>query len=331
MNAILNYKKTIMGFAAIWVLLLHYLDELYIEIHLPVVTRIFSIGYVGVEIFLFLSGAGLYYSLCHNSDIKSFYKKRIVRTVIPWLLISFPYWLLNTIIADHDSIGVFLLNFTGISFWTNNIHTVWYCAFITALYAVYPIVFCVQRKKFSIWPVMAAVLIINFALFFLNPLYYGTIEEALTRIPIFLLGSYYAERIMNHKSIKFFYWYSAIGFILFIISFFIQLEPDVEILFRRYFAGGFVIAVLCILVYLFGKTSTTFPLLDFFGGISLEVYLISVLLRNIITRLCIGENTGIPGKWIIVGASCAIIITLSKAFSVLYFEAVNVVKRKMLK
>lgn len=323
MKTMLDYKKTLMGFATIWLLLLHYYDQLYSEIHLPVLTQIASIGYVGVEIFLFLSGAGLYYSLCNNPDIKGFYTKRIVRTVIPWLLISFPYWILKTIIADQESWGVFLINLTGISFWTRNIHSVWYCAFIVLLYVVYPAIFKVQSKKYSIWPVMAAVLAVNFCLFYLKPDYYRTVEIALTRIPVFLIGSYYAEQMKKRKALTFFYWYSAIGTIFYILSFAIQLTPDVETLCRRYFAGGFAVAVMLVVVHFWGKTSNKHEILVLFGGISLEVYLISVLLRNIITRLGIGSNSGIFGKWLIVITTCTAIILLSKLFCILYTKVVN--------
>lgn len=327
MNSMLDYKKTLMGFATIWLLFLHYYDQLYSEIHLPALTQIASIGYVGVEIFLFLSGAGLYYSLCNNPDIKDFYTKRIVRTVIPWLLISFPYWILKTIIADHESWGVFLMNLTGISFWTSNIHSVWYCAFIVLLYAVYPAVFKVQSKKYSIWPVMAAVLASNFFLFFLKPDYYRTIEIALTRIPIFLIGSYYAEQIKKRKPLTFFYWYSALGAVFYILSFALQLAPDLETLCRRYFAGGFALAVMLVAVSAFSKITSKHRILDFFGEISLEVYLISVLLRNIITRLEIGSNSGIFGKWLIVITACTAIIVSSRVFSILYTRVVNSCKR----
>ena len=323
MKAILHYKKALMGFATIWVLFLHYYDQLYSEIHLPVITQIASIGYVGVEIFLFLSGAGLYYSLSHNSDLKSFYVKRIVRTVLPWLIISFPYWILKTIIADQESWGVFLLNLTGISFWTNNIHTVWYCAFVVVLYAFYPIVFRIQSKKYSVWPIMAIVLVFNFSLFILNPVYYRTIEVALTRIPIFLLGSYYAEQIMKERSLKFFYGYGVTCTVLYLLSFCIKLEPDLERLCRRYFAGGFVVVVMLLAVTAWEQSSNEHKILDFFGDISLEIYLISVLLRNIITRLGIDDNCGTLGKFLIVIAACIAIIVLSKLFSIFYTKAVN--------
>lgn len=323
MNSMLDYKKTLMGFATIWLLFLHYYDQLYSEIHLPALTQIASIGYVGVEIFLFLSGAGLYYSLCNNPDIKDFYTKRIVRTVIPWLLISFPYWILKTVIADHESWGVFLMNLTGISFWTSNIHSVWYCAFIVLLYAVYPAVFKIQSKRYSIWPVMATVLAFNFYLFFLKSNYYRTIEIALTRIPVFLIGSYYAEQMKKRKSLTFFYRYGALGTIFYILSFAIQLALDLETLCRRYFAGGFAVAVMLVIVYFWKKKSNKHEILDFFGGISLEIYLISVLLRNIITRLEIGSNSGIFGKWLIVLTACTAIIILSKIFSIFYTKVVN--------
>lgn len=38
-------------------------------------------GAMGVDIFLFLSGLGLFYSFRKNPDIKAFYKKRLIRII----------------------------------------------------------------------------------------------------------------------------------------------------------------------------------------------------------------------------------------------------------
>ena len=324
---ILDYKKQLMGVATVWVLLLHYYDQLYAAIHLPVITQISSIGYVGVEIFLFLSGAGLYYSLSRECNICLFYKKRILRTIAPWMLISFPYWILKTLIADGDSIKTFIMNLSGLSFWTRNIHTVWYCAFITVLYLLYPLVFFIQKHRCSIWPVIVVAVVFNFGLYAFFPAYYRSIEIALTRTSVFLLGSYYAETTKKNKSYTFVYWYGAVGFLFYLISFILPLESDVERLCRRYFAGGFVVIIMLVLVNWWTKKGSQHRVFGFFGEISLEVYLISVLFRNILTHFDIGTNNGIWIKWLIVVGACFFIICISKLFNAYYSKLINKMHR----
>ena len=53
-----SYRGALMGVAIIWVMLYHLGD-----IDVSVISVIFGVGYGGVDIFLFLSGFGLYFSL----------------------------------------------------------------------------------------------------------------------------------------------------------------------------------------------------------------------------------------------------------------------------
>ena len=136
-----QYRKELMGIAMIWVMIFHSYTGILRKLHIPVLYQICRHGNLGVEIFLLLSGFGLYYSLSKNDQVLPFYKRRLVRVVLPWLILSCPYWIVKSILVDKDSIGIFFLNWFGLSFWTEGITTVWYIAFIILLYAIYPFVF----------------------------------------------------------------------------------------------------------------------------------------------------------------------------------------------
>lgn len=76
-----------MGFISLWIILYH------TGMSLPsVLGSVKTQGFGGTDVFLFLSGFGLYYSLKKNDDIMPFYKRRIRRVMpayIPFLLASY--------------------------------------------------------------------------------------------------------------------------------------------------------------------------------------------------------------------------------------------------
>ena len=162
-SLITKYRGQIMGFAAIIVVLLHFFVELYSDFRFPIVTTILKRGNIGVDIFLFVSGMGLFFSMTKDSNTLSFYQKRIRRVIIPALIISLPYWLLVGILVNKDTVGMFLLNWTGLSLWTHGITTIWYVSLIMLLYLVYPLIFAIQRKHSVI--IIIIVTIITFLIF----------------------------------------------------------------------------------------------------------------------------------------------------------------------
>ena len=61
-----KYRTELMGIATLWVMLFHYGN-----INIPIIDNLRIIGYGGVDIFLFLSGIGLSFSI--KGGVKSFY------------------------------------------------------------------------------------------------------------------------------------------------------------------------------------------------------------------------------------------------------------------
>ena len=78
-----KYRTQLMGLAMLLILIFHTgIDVKSVN----VIRSIKDIGDVGVDIFLLLSGIGLYFSYSKNNDKKYFYKKRVLRilpTFIP--------------------------------------------------------------------------------------------------------------------------------------------------------------------------------------------------------------------------------------------------------
>lgn len=84
-----KYRTKLMGIAIIWIMLYHGNEiGMILPEPLEIINFVLEKGRGGVEIFLFLSGLGLYYSYSKNPDMKRFYRRRIVRVIFPYLLIS---------------------------------------------------------------------------------------------------------------------------------------------------------------------------------------------------------------------------------------------------
>lgn len=75
-----KYRTVIMGFAALWILYFHSYALIFKSIPIlgEIEEFIRKIGFCGVDIFFFLSGIGLTFSIKKYS-IKEFYYKRIKR------------------------------------------------------------------------------------------------------------------------------------------------------------------------------------------------------------------------------------------------------------
>lgn len=72
LSLLFKYRKFLMGFAALWILMTHEWQIVTNETSFFFVTENFikRIGFCGVDIFLLLSGMGLYYSLEKKSCFK---------------------------------------------------------------------------------------------------------------------------------------------------------------------------------------------------------------------------------------------------------------------
>lgn len=80
-----------MGFATVCILLCH--AKLHSVIMLDILLKIMALGQDGVQIFLFLSGIGIYFSISslqNNINLWAWYKKRFLRLFLSYLIIYTP-------------------------------------------------------------------------------------------------------------------------------------------------------------------------------------------------------------------------------------------------
>lgn len=130
-----KYRGCLMGFAALWILIFHQWTVLFKPVGVFVLeTFIKRIGFCGVDIFLFLSGMGLYFSIQSHS-ILQFYYRRIRRLIIPVLAVG-----LFSCVVDNWTFLDLIKNVFGINFYAEDIYTfLWFVPAIATLYFFFPL------------------------------------------------------------------------------------------------------------------------------------------------------------------------------------------------
>ena len=98
-------------------------------------------GNVGVDIFLFLSGVGLWFAWTKTPSVSHFYRRRLIRILPTWLICSTAFYLPDYLGAQRfsknvvDLLGDITINW---DFWLHDELTFWYVPAIMLLYLIAP-------------------------------------------------------------------------------------------------------------------------------------------------------------------------------------------------
>lgn len=145
--------------------------------------RFFGSG--AVDIFLLLSGMGLWFSFSKNGNVLSFWKKRLLRLLPPLLPI-----LLVCAVFTADGAVDFLMKLSLVDLWVTGDRTFWYFSLLVLLYLFFPFIFKTV-KKWGVRAVLAAAVLtagISVLLYFVFPTVFSHVEIALLRVPVFFFG-----------------------------------------------------------------------------------------------------------------------------------------------
>lgn len=113
-GALSKYRGFLMGFAILWVMYFH----IPLKFATEVGWFIHRIGFYGVDIFLFLSGLGVYYSLTKRPNVLGFYKARLVRILPAYIIVACASYCLLRL--DRASALDFFYYISGIGYWTRH-------------------------------------------------------------------------------------------------------------------------------------------------------------------------------------------------------------------
>ncbi len=185
------WRDPIKGIAILWICFFHARFNLD---HIPVISSIHQVGYLGTDILVFLSGFGLYYSLQRPQTLKEYYTRRFKRLLptylsiaLLWCIVMVPLLDLSTVQAIRSVVGTF----TMMGFIAQTPRYInWYLSFLLISIVIAPIIHSFlsnARKPLLTW------MLLVFAAGVIGLCYVAHNQLIMySRLPIFVLGMGFA-------------------------------------------------------------------------------------------------------------------------------------------
>ena len=199
-------RELIFGISTCWLMLFHssnidfHKAEWIPEVISSGLNYIKCSGNIGVDIFLILSGIGLFYSFSCDDNIKAFYLRRAKR-ILPAVLICSSLWFG---IANVGSLKEYLIyvNLGGVFVYGESYF--WYFSLLIVLYFLYPLGWKLIHRFNNGW-LIGSFFILIWTLILVgisNSDFFIRAEIALTRIPAFIIGCMFGKYVKDNKQYK---------------------------------------------------------------------------------------------------------------------------------
>ena len=294
-----KHRKFLMGISIIGILLCHY-NECRVLHGMPgnILSKILALGTAFVDVFLVLSGLGLFYSYSKNGRLL-FYKKRVLRILPTYLLITLPYWIYQEVavegLAGIEAVKSILYNVFFGSLIFEGVQRFWFVFAILLFYIMFPLLYkglflFKKHDTLSFFVSIALSIFVGIILRLLFPNIYLNIKIAMDRIPVFIFGIYAGKKSVRDGYMK------TIPIILlyiltFILEIFIRIDSfafisDLVFYYTCSFLGVSILLMLCKFLEYIEKFKCGFinfgiKKIEDLGTITLEAYLLHSALKNI--------------------------------------------------
>jgi len=275
-----KYRTQLMGIAMIWVVFFH--SE--ITSGFIAINYIKFFGYGGVDIFLMLSGIGVFFSIKGNESTKQFYKRRFLRILPYYIPVVLLFSLYKVVFQEQTSLSI-IYNITTLSFWLGKDITGfdafdWYVPSLLFFYAVTPpYIKWFKRNPYCSTLIISIIGILISLLITDNRFSYLLIFTI--RIPVYfigiLLGYLISKKIVLKKRDI---WVCVFLLIIGIIVFFISRRAfsyDNFWIYGLWWYPFILITFPLLMILSSGLTvfkNYSYPVLTFFGKYSLVIYLL---------------------------------------------------------
>ena len=188
MDLLSKYKKELMGLAALSILFSH--AKRFGIVYSSLITRIQGYGMWAVNLFIILSGTGMYFSLKKGAE--GFYKRRMIRILPSYYLIAMPAYFILEVLLRNDTPQSFLSYLFFIPYW--------YVLMTVLFYIVVPLHDWLV-KKFG-WIVNLIAIIAFMPLGYLVKLYWDEMAGMIVeRFSTFILGYWLGPVIEEKKEV----------------------------------------------------------------------------------------------------------------------------------
>lgn len=197
-GALSKYRSFLMGFAILWVM--------YFHIPLNFVTEIgwfiHRIGFYGVDIFLFLSGLGVYFSLMKRPNVLGFYKARLARILPAYIIVACASYCLLRL--DKASATDFFYYISGVGYWTRHARFDWYIPTQLLFYLITPLFLFFYKKLSGKWQTIYTVACMSLSAPLCVIMYYNNLIYlwgTAVRLSVFLLGIHTGRLVAQDKKV----------------------------------------------------------------------------------------------------------------------------------
>lgn len=283
-NDLSTYRSEIMGLACLYVIFTHNFFNW--PDRLISLRRFANCGNIAVEIFLILSGIGMFYSFQRNSALGDYYKRRIVRILVPYLLIAVPFYLWRNAVGE----GVFWKDILNISLFEMGSKYTWYPVLALLCYLIFPAVYHLQNHPISvlnrkadndILTLLCCVLwfILLFAFDKLAPESFMHSEIVWTRLPIFIIGCRLGSIVYDNKELP----KGSVAASVFLIAVYLyQFRSQITLsafwIRMSYVPMSFAFLIVFTAVAKIAAGTAAGTVLRFLGNRSFEIYLVHIML-----------------------------------------------------
>lgn len=281
---LLPFRNAWLGFALIWIILVH------TPFDLGPLNYLRAIGCGGVDICLFASGIGCFYSLSQDSNVVSF-MKRCLKRLAPTYIIFIVFWLFYQYTLGNFgfqmAIGNLLAiqNLTGLD---NDFN--WYISAIFLFYILAPYFKIIAEQASPVRKYLFLVFLLVGSIPFWGA---DTYIVTIARLPIFYLGMLFADMCKKDKKIKEHHVLGlAVAFVVgtvFAVSTYLFARDYLWSHGLYWYPFILITPPICVAVswvsMLLKRSKLTKPIVDFLsvcGDYSFELYLVHILLFSII-------------------------------------------------
>ena len=294
----LSKRNTVMAFAILWIMLYH----THLVTGFRIIDHITGIGYAGSDIFYFVSGMGIWFSLERSGSIWEYYKKRLLRIMPMWWCFIWLWIAFRMIWFDLSALQAVTNIFAVESFFDIDHAFNWYISFLLVFYLIAPAL----KRLMEALPGVSGILLICIIFILLG--YFAVDDKNImigfSRVPVFSLGMYFGGKMCKKPEG---------GFSFVQVAFWLALAP-VGLLGAIYFGRDFLagwhdgmlwypllisVPGLYMLICLIFRALPDFwerPF-DFIGRHTLSIYLVHIFIFEIYEKFLVGFGKITPALW----------------------------------
>lgn len=331
-GALSKHRNEIYGSSIFWIMLFH---SYILGYTWEGILSIFNIGNMGCEVFIFMSGICLYYSMKTHKTYRSYLCRRLERVYLPVIVICSGFWIFN-LCNRSISWQEFLLNFSALKFWITGDQQIWFVSFILIAYLLYPVLYAFVFRKQARIAILMRMLLLTLAAYatVLIPYlcfeeWYDLVEIGLTRLPVFVIGIGFGKLVYDNKEYS--VWFLLLQFLLLcgtlLFLKFVQINKIQSRLI--YILGGIPITIILSVVFDIPFMKSIGKIFSFFGKMSLELYLVNIILIRLYQNFF--SNSCMNGSLMVYLAVLALNVVLAYIFSMILMHVRSFIAKKELK